>query len=506
MAVDLKKSVINMKHLSQDIDDPIVVNAADANGRTLEIIFTQEAAAQLTPDTKVYLSWYHQQQKIKGYNVFTYIPGDNPKRDPYRWQIFYPQSMLYCGDVLACIELVDDVSIAASNNFMIHVLEDPNDGSTFVVSDDFSEFKNAVIALNNTADRITAEFEDMKAQHQYVLQTVESFEDNIEDLRQQLAEIQTQVDESLRVRMDAAEENIEDLDNRVTALEENDANWTETINQAKQDAIATSVEQSNVVIEKIYGGPPDSFIFRYIFRQGGTQIENGRIDITKDMVATSGSLIYPTPQRPIEINGTTITSGTYIRMTIANGQPFYINVADLIEYNTFQNTDEIIITDIDHSVTANIGEILANKIIYQEEILPQNLGSIEFYKNEPDDIQAWSDNASDVLAALAENNVSGNDIVKVNVDGNVYEYSVHPDLTQLPQQAYLYPTDENSDFSEIYLTQDGLSDIGCPAEWEGGTVSFTIGESQPKQTVAEAIDELQDAVSELTWKWLTPSS
>jgi len=106
------------------------------------------------------------------------------------------------------------------------------------------------------------------------------------------------------------------------------------------------------------------------------------------MVATSGSLVYPTPQRPIEINGTTITSGTYIRMTIANGQPFYINVADLIEYNTFQNTDEIIITDIDHSVTVRVGEILANKIIYQEEVLPQNLGSVEFYKNEPDDIQA----------------------------------------------------------------------------------------------------------------------
>jgi hypothetical protein len=106
------------------------------------------------------------------------------------------------------------------------------------------------------------------------------------------------------------------------------------------------------------------------------------------MVATSGRLIYPTPQKPIYIYDEPITSGTYIEMTIANGQPFYINVADLIEYNIFQNTDEIIITDIDHSVTARVGEILANKIIYQEEILPQNLGSIEFYKNEPDDIQA----------------------------------------------------------------------------------------------------------------------
>ena len=77
MAVDLKKSVINMKHLSQDIDDPIVVNAADANGRTLEIIFTQEAAAQFTENTKVYLSWHHQEMDIKGYNVFTEIKNED---------------------------------------------------------------------------------------------------------------------------------------------------------------------------------------------------------------------------------------------------------------------------------------------------------------------------------------------------------------------------------------------------------------------------------------------
>ena len=56
MANELKATVVNMKHLSQNIDDPIVVGAADANGRTLRIIFTQEAAAQFTAGTKVYLS------------------------------------------------------------------------------------------------------------------------------------------------------------------------------------------------------------------------------------------------------------------------------------------------------------------------------------------------------------------------------------------------------------------------------------------------------------------
>lgn len=56
MANELKATVINMKTLSQDIADPVIVGAGDANGRVLRIIFTQEAAAQFTPSTKVYLS------------------------------------------------------------------------------------------------------------------------------------------------------------------------------------------------------------------------------------------------------------------------------------------------------------------------------------------------------------------------------------------------------------------------------------------------------------------
>ena len=48
---ELKATVINLKSLSQNIPDPIVVGAGDANGRTLRVIFTQEAAAQMTEDT-----------------------------------------------------------------------------------------------------------------------------------------------------------------------------------------------------------------------------------------------------------------------------------------------------------------------------------------------------------------------------------------------------------------------------------------------------------------------
>lgn len=163
MAQELKAVTVNLKSLDQDIQDPIVAGGADANGRTFRIVFDQEAEAQLTPATKVYLSWFHCQQKTKGYNVFTKVNDD-----PIIWEIRWPQSMLHEGDVLCCFELVDSVSITQSNNFVVHVLSDPNDGSTFVVSDDFTLFKNAVIRLNCIGDQMRnqmtqqkIEFEDM---------------------------------------------------------------------------------------------------------------------------------------------------------------------------------------------------------------------------------------------------------------------------------------------------------------------------------------------------------
>lgn len=60
--------------------------------------------------------------------------------------------MLYAGNVVACIEIVDDISIAATTNFTIHVLEDPNDGSVFTATNDFTEFQNAVTQLSALKD------------------------------------------------------------------------------------------------------------------------------------------------------------------------------------------------------------------------------------------------------------------------------------------------------------------------------------------------------------------
>lgn len=130
-------------------------------------------------------------------------------------------------------------------------------------------------------------------------------------------------------------------------------------------AIGTGGTNAAVTVTKTAGGANDDYAYRYTFSQGGTAITNGVIDIAKDMVATDGQLVHPTAENPITVDGQQVTSGAYIAMTIANGETFYINVADLIEYNSVASTDEITLSDANHTITATVGEIAASKIVYQ---------------------------------------------------------------------------------------------------------------------------------------------
>ena len=143
-------------------------------------------------------------------------------------------------------------------------------------------------------------------------------------------------------------------------------------------AIGTGGTNSAVTITKTTGGANDNYAYRYVFSQGGSTINNGTIDIAKDMVATNGELVHPTAQNPITINNQSVTSGTYIAMTIANGDTFYINVADLIEYNSVSSTDEITLTDTNHTITATVGEIAASKIRYSStQTVAQAINALE---------------------------------------------------------------------------------------------------------------------------------
>lgn len=135
-----------------------------------------------------------------------------------------------------------------------------------------------------------------------------------------------------------------------------DATNVETVLAEIAGKITATETAGEIAVTKTVGGNDDAFAYRYTFTQGGEPIENGTIDLAKDMVATAGELVNEDGEG---------NTGTFIRMTIANGTPFYVNVADLIEYNAVADTDEITLTDTNHTITATVGKIAATKIIYR---------------------------------------------------------------------------------------------------------------------------------------------
>lgn len=194
MPLELKAFTVNMKSMDQDIDDPIIAGAGDANGRTFRVIFTQEAAAQFTEYSKVYLSWKHKQAKIEGLNVFTHV-----KDDPMIWEIHWPQSMLHEGDVLCCIKLVDDISIVQSTNFIVHVLSDPTSGENFVTSDDYSIFQTAIINMNYISQKMVNQMEDQEKEFA-------GWREDFSGMKEQISEATDKANQAYELAQDALEQ------------------------------------------------------------------------------------------------------------------------------------------------------------------------------------------------------------------------------------------------------------------------------------------------------------
>lgn len=152
----IKDIVFKIKSLQQKIR-PITIGAGAANSPYIYVIFDKEAAAQFSEDTKVYLSWKNLESDVRGYNVLTQI-----SKRPNTWRITLPQALLTEGNVLARFELVDNKSIAPSQNFEIVVLGNPNDGSDWVQSDDYTVFQEAIIEMTKKVDQTRELLEDTK--------------------------------------------------------------------------------------------------------------------------------------------------------------------------------------------------------------------------------------------------------------------------------------------------------------------------------------------------------
>lgn len=197
MPQELKALTINLKSLDQDIPDPITVGGANANGRSFRIIFSQEAAAQLSDDTVVYLKWKHLQKNVQGYEAFVKVSDD-----PVCWEIKWSTQMMRCGtgEVICDIELVDDISISPTQTFLVHILEDPHDGSNFVVSDEFTIFQQAVIHLTTLADKM----EEQSSKFDEMEEEFNTIKEESEEVFKKAKEVVDNIDEKIKGKLDTS--------------------------------------------------------------------------------------------------------------------------------------------------------------------------------------------------------------------------------------------------------------------------------------------------------------
>ncbi len=130
--------------------------------------------------------------------------------------------------------------------------------------------------------------------------------------------------------------------------------FTATTVEGALQELGTAVATAGAVTMTTDSSPSDTSLLKtYTLSQNGSAI--GTISIPKDLVAISGEIVNQ------DGSG---TAGTFLKLTIQNGSPIYINVASLVEYNGVSDTDEIDMSDTNHVISATIktGSIAKTKL------------------------------------------------------------------------------------------------------------------------------------------------
>lgn len=147
---------------------------------------------------------------------------------------------------------------------------------------------------------------------------------------------------------------------------------SQTTVQGAIHEIYGKISDSNVTVERTTGGTGtwDKVIHAdgntYTIKRGSETI--AQINIARDMVVSSGSVITATGNETDVPTGTNLTVGKkYVRLVIKNsddGKNVYIPVDELYDDYTFTDTDEIDFTETNNVVTAVIktGSIAKGKL------------------------------------------------------------------------------------------------------------------------------------------------
>lgn len=160
------------------------------------------------------------------------------------------------------------------------------------------------------------------------------------------------------------------------------------------DALADAQEAGEVTLTTAET-TTEGYLKTYVLSQGGEEI--GKIDIPKDMVVKSGSVVKNPEGQP---------EGTYIKLIIANDEetPIYINVKNLVDiYKGAENATQVQISVNDYEISATIvaGSVgtteLADSAVTTAKIADKNVTKAKLAEG----VQASLD-AADAAAGLAE--------------------------------------------------------------------------------------------------------
>ena len=177
-------------------------------------------------------------------------------------------------------------------------------------------------------------------QSYYTILDIEGSAADVQEIRQELSAINETIGEGIdgTTLTDA----INDINDKIG--EGFDSGYT--VADALEE-LAEELEDALTISLTVAGEATSGYLKTYILSQGETEI--GRIDIPKDLVVTSGSLVHGT------WSGDTFTedpdgADSAIKLVIANQEePIYINTKDLVDYYTAGDGIDI---DNDHNTIA----------------------------------------------------------------------------------------------------------------------------------------------------------
>lgn len=143
---------LTLDFADQFVPGTLIANAADANGRGIDLYITDNGEAVTMTNMKVYLLWRHSNGN-QGQTQFTAV---NAAQGHYK--VYYPAGMMYEGIVTARISIYIGTTtpITGSRDFRINVEKNPIDVGEAMASDDFGAFVQATIDLNTLLETATA--------------------------------------------------------------------------------------------------------------------------------------------------------------------------------------------------------------------------------------------------------------------------------------------------------------------------------------------------------------